>query len=120
MLSPLFHERQVLRLLVDKICLSDIVLDLIDPQNIHGGAMPRTLLVALSALLLEDDHFFALAFFLDSRVHSRFLDDGATNRGVVSGSDEEHIIDADLLSDLDISEQVGPNPIVFNYLVLDA
>ena len=88
MLSLLFHERQVLRLLIGEISFSDIVLDLIDPQNIHSGAMSRTLLVALSALLLEDDHFFALAFFLDSRVHSRFLDDGATNRGVVSSSDE--------------------------------
>merc|ERR1719469_776291 len=118
--GPLLHEGQVLWLLVHKVCLRDIMVNSINAQDLDGLTMSHVLLVYLSALLLENDHFAGAALFLNCAIDLCFGNDRASNRGIVCSSYEEHVIDADLLPDLYISKHFCSNPIIFDYLVLDA
>merc|ERR1712060_613763 len=63
--------------------------------------MTSTLLISLSSTLFEDNSFLTLSSLLDCGVHLRVLNLWSSNCRIVRCSDHQHIIDADLLTNIE-------------------
>uniref|UniRef100_A0A7S3HY51 Uncharacterized protein n=1 Tax=Favella ehrenbergii TaxID=182087 RepID=A0A7S3HY51_9SPIT len=119
------HELHRLRFLSleREVGLSEVVLDAIDTDHHHGLAMADSLLVALSAALLEHNRLLALSFLFNGCVDACVLDLWATDSRVVWRGDHQHIANADLLTNFERKQFLNSQHVVlenFSLLSVDS
>jgi hypothetical protein len=77
--------------------------------------MAAAFLVALAALLFEDDNLFVLLVFEDSGFDRRSLYERASEASIRSFTDHEDFIDVDRVACFRIRERVNFEDIAFSY-----
>ena len=100
-----------------KVTLLHAVFDSVNPQHGHCLAVAAVPLVALSALELEVDRLRRLRDLLHGHVDACFQDIWSSNCGVVLGSDHQHVVEAELLTNFKV-HFLNHKPIIQHHLVL--